>query len=318
MPIHVDELKSKNLMFDLNWLASPVELQALSAARFVTKGFASGSRAHQRLLSERIEGLPEGLRKTAMLGFGACLGRIEERILTTQGAEFWPNLCPECGSMCRTPVARQCPACHHRWTATPRFRISVQRAACGVWPGQDRVVYRQVPGLGLVVGLADGAGNGGPGASRAADATLEALRVLIESDTTLDQWSIQEMLLEQDQVLGGTGEECAAAVVVLGAGGVAFGAAVGDTRVCLEMDGGWEVYPSNNKTRFRVGSGEADPQAFMCAFNGRVCVLSDGAWPGAPGQLPVDSVQARDLVQSLSKSGGDDSTLVLVNAGRRD
>jgi hypothetical protein len=317
MSLPPDEILPWHLVFDLNWLASPAEQQALSAARLVTKGFAAKSPLHRRRLDERIAGLSPWLKSRALEGEKSCLRAVTDRVLAEQRSEVWRNACPTCGATCRTPLARQCPACHFRWVYTPRFKCSVHRAVDGTWPGQDRVVYRLVPGVGLVVALADGAGNGGPTASIVADALLEGVRGLFEAGRRLDHWSLQEYLLKKDEELSGSGDECAAAVVVLTNGKQAFGAAVGDVRVCFEAEGEWMVFPVK-KTRFRVGSGDADPQAFEVAFDGRICVLSDGAWPGDPVLLPSDAASAHTLVLVQSKLSGDDATLVLLNAAGRE
>jgi hypothetical protein len=40
---------------------------------------------------------------------------VAERIAREHPAEVVFNYCPECKGLCRTPKAKQCPHCKHRW-----------------------------------------------------------------------------------------------------------------------------------------------------------------------------------------------------------
>jgi hypothetical protein len=48
-------------------------------------------------------------------GFEAFKQRVTERIFKAHGHELELNLCPECGKIARTPLARQCRFCLHDW-----------------------------------------------------------------------------------------------------------------------------------------------------------------------------------------------------------
>jgi len=41
---------------------------------------------------------------------------VAKRILNQQKEEVFLNICPDCGKLARTPFAKQCRFCKHRWS----------------------------------------------------------------------------------------------------------------------------------------------------------------------------------------------------------
>jgi hypothetical protein len=48
-------------------------------------------------------------------GYEAYKRRITEIIFKEHGDELELNLCPKCGKIARTPLAKQCQFCFHSW-----------------------------------------------------------------------------------------------------------------------------------------------------------------------------------------------------------
>ena len=74
---------------------------------------AKSSKIQSRWLSTD----PDVLR-LAHNGYQAFLANTASRILTEQGDQVFLNLCPKCGSLAKTPKARQCRVCKYDWHAS--------------------------------------------------------------------------------------------------------------------------------------------------------------------------------------------------------
>ena len=64
--------------------------------------------------SRRLSSDPEVLR-LASDGFKDFVERTAQRILADQPDKVFLNCCPQCGSLARTPKARQCRVCGNDW-----------------------------------------------------------------------------------------------------------------------------------------------------------------------------------------------------------
>jgi hypothetical protein len=71
------------------------------------------ARGH-RYYSRRLSNDPEILR-LASDGFEAFVMRTASRILRESGDKISFNCSPKCGSLARTPTARQCRSCNYDW-----------------------------------------------------------------------------------------------------------------------------------------------------------------------------------------------------------
>lgn len=255
---------------------------------------ASRGREAQRKYRRAIAGASEATLALLHLEGDTVRDLLTTRILKECAVELWTNTCPRCGALCRTSIARQCSACGLGWHDTPGYSSWILRS----WPrGDDRALCRQVPGVGMVVCVADGAGNSGDGAL-AAEHVLGAVRVHPWSPG-VNEWEIQELLMRLDAELADTGAETTALIAVFGADGV-VAAAAGDTR----LSSGKQVFPVRRTPR--LGSGEAGPATFVGPVEWPVYLATDGVVDPPPERL------TREWVQEQRARTGDDATLVVV------
>ena len=57
----------------------------------------------------------EEIRAMVADGYDVFKKRVAERIYREHKNELKLNLCPQCGKIARTPLARQCRFCFHQW-----------------------------------------------------------------------------------------------------------------------------------------------------------------------------------------------------------
>lgn len=256
---------------------------------------ARGGVAQRRIYRRSIAGASEATLALLNLEDDVVHDLLATRITKECAAELWPNTCPRCGALSRTSIARQCSACGLGWHDTPGYSARILRS----WPrGEDRALCRQVPGVGMVVCVADGAGNSRDGA-QAAEHILAAVRAHPWSPG-VNEWEIQELLLRLDAELAGTGAEATALVAVFGADGV-IAAAAGDTRLYV----GKQVFPARRTPR--LGSGEAGPATLAGPVEWPVYLATDGVVDPPPEKL-TDA-----WMQEQRARSGDDATLVVIS-----
>lgn len=107
---------------DLSWyvvehyldLLTPDELAALRAFRVNAKSESINSPEHRKLL-KRWAPETESSKELMSEGLADFYQKVRERVLEEHRDTVVINRCPKCGSLARTPTARQCPRCIHRW-----------------------------------------------------------------------------------------------------------------------------------------------------------------------------------------------------------
>ena len=115
----VDDLRNID---ELSWyviehyieLLTPDELAALRAFRINAKSESIDSPEHKKLL-KRWAPETEKSRQLMANGVVAFYDTTRDRVLAEHSDTVVLNRCPECGALARTPAARQCPKCIHRW-----------------------------------------------------------------------------------------------------------------------------------------------------------------------------------------------------------
>lgn len=185
---------------------------------------------------------------------------------------------------------------------------------------EDRAAVIEHP-AGLVVVVADGAGNSGNGA-RAAERVVGAVRRALDGHALLpDAGYWARTLMDIDLALSRDGGETTA--VVLGvAGGRIAGASVGDSAAWLVRADGVEELTQAQHRKPLVGSGEAVPVPFTRdGAVGTLLAATDGLHKYAPldaiartalgDDLAATAEQLVNLVRLPNGTLQDDVTVVL-------
>ena len=66
-------------------------------------------------LARRLQQAHPSARDLLVGGPEQFFARLTDRLLTECREDISLNYCPKCGSLARTPLARQCPECYHAW-----------------------------------------------------------------------------------------------------------------------------------------------------------------------------------------------------------
>ena len=258
-----------------------------------------------------------GLEAMALLESAGdhLLEQVGERILAERESEVWLNRCSRCGGLARTGVAQQCRFCGHSWHDTPRFDWYVEQATLNAAKCGDRVVAGHIEGLGLLVCIADGAGNSDAGKD-AADLIVTRARAKPWSAET-NEWDLQEFLFSCDEAILTIGAESTALVMAFRRNDVCA-AAAGDTLLFGQAHGSSWHFPKP-RTRRRLGSGNPDVVVCRRPFEGATAAATDGAVAClgireigvhlAKGMQP-DWLAQR--LQSRVADVGDDSSAIVV------
>lgn len=288
-------------------LLTPAERAAETLSTLRRKVERGGDRSTRRMLDERRHAAPEGAQALSVLDTDARDLRIAERILTEHAVEVWPNRCPRCDGLCRTALARRCPACGHGWPGTPRYHWRIERASPRPERRADLAFCHLVPDVGVLACVADGAGNSAAGIC-AAEHVLARVRAWAWTAGT-DAWTLQERLFVLDAELTGSGGESTAALALFGADGEVRAAVAGDTRI-LAVSGPDEIVSPRSP---RLGTGVASPIALNFRAAGVVRIATDGAWAGGASALE-DALRApgNDWIETRARQTGDDATLVTI------
>lgn len=290
-------------------LVSPDEERARTLRLLAAKAARAGD-SHAG--AQRSAPASERARELAALAPSTLDHAIASRILNERALEVWPNTCPRCGALCRTPRARQCHACTFTWFDTPKRGWRIRRASPQWDRCADRAVCRLIPDVGLVVCVVDGAGNSAEGV-RAAEAVIRRVRAETWSPRG-DEWDLQELLLALDNDLARTGGETTAVIAVFGGGGRLRAAAAGDTRILARRGATDWVLPASPSPR--LGSGRAAPATWSGVVDLPVYVATDGAWVGGTGALRRSLREhtgvGRSWIEEQARSSGDDATLVEI------
>jgi len=196
------------------------------------------------------------------------------------------------------------------------FRVA-QRIVGASGPGQDRAVVLAIDG-GLVLAVADGAGNSGRGA-HAAEA---ALRLLTER-VAAGERDAAALLRVCDRALAdeGSGGETTMVVVIVEDQGVT-GASAGDSEAWLIEATGHHVLTQDQNRKPLLGSGRAEPVAFAAGpLTATLLLGSDGFFKYTDGSLArqlaihedLDAIPDRMIDSVRLRSGTlQDDTTVLV------
>lgn len=177
---------------------------------------------------------------------------------------------------------------------------------------------------GLVVALADGAGNSRGGAS-AAEALI---RAVVSAATcfrsALNEWDLQDLLFGVDETLALGGEETTGVIAVFGQGEI-IAAAAGDTVLIVGMEDGGLVRFPEPRTDCRLGSGRADVRVLRMPTRLPALLVTDGAGAclryeelrrrvvAGVGASELAS-WATHLVNERIVQVGDDATMIAVAA----
>lgn len=163
-------------------------------------------------------------------------------------------------------------------------------------------VARIPVGTGMVLVVADGAGNSSAGTAAAAAVSAHVSSALrTERFPLLDAGSWVRLLrtCDADVLSAGHGGETTAVALYVGDGCV-VGASVGDSEAWLAASGEVRVLTGGQFRKPLVGTGGVHPVAFSCAASKGVLLLaSDGLFKYAPADA-VEALLAGDDLESVA------------------
>ena len=112
----MDDL-TRYIVCHFSHLMTPDERTAYKTVLAEEKATATTSPGMQKAIRQLwVSEAPEA-KRLLQDGPEAFLLKVRERILNDHGERLELNLCPVCGSLARTPKAKQCPKCFHSWHA---------------------------------------------------------------------------------------------------------------------------------------------------------------------------------------------------------
>ncbi|GAB5404416.1 MAG: hypothetical protein Aurels2KO_26470 [Aureliella sp.] len=115
-PLPTDDELTRYVLDHYRGLLAEQERDIVSAFNLKLKAvYAQNPAISRKLRSARgLVELPH-VKAAIDLGYTAARLQIRERVLADHSDTVVLNRCPVCDALCRTPLAKMCPACGHSW-----------------------------------------------------------------------------------------------------------------------------------------------------------------------------------------------------------